>query len=160
VTVLINPPPLSACPSIVVLPIHRITAMTRLSASLLRTACAAALLLLISSAAAWAQPGPGRGGPAFNLADTLRVKLGLTPQQTLAVDSIFKASREQARLDREVFAGDREAMMEASRQRNEKMYADIEALLTPEQKTKLPAVREEMDARMRNRLRERPGRGE
>lgn len=79
----------------------------------------------------------------FMRADTLRIKLGLTDEQTAKVRDILKANHEQTLMDRELYKGTRMAMMRASKERNEKMKKDIMALLTNEQKKKYEALKKE-----------------
>jgi hypothetical protein len=122
---------------------------------------AAALLFLVSSTMQ-AQPGGGPGASPAERADrlmkTFAERLALSDSQTVAIRSIVTTSMEQGAKDREQYAGDREAMMQASKERNDKMYAEIEKLLTIAQIEKFTELRDEMRQRAQ-RFRDRPARG-
>jgi len=98
-------------------------------------------------------PGGGRGGmnPERRL-EMMQRQLNLTPDQTTAIKAIFedeRAKMEAARAsDGSLSPEDRRAKMMAMR---EEEKTKIEAILTPEQKTKY----EEMEARMRERMEHR-----
>ena len=100
-------------------------------------------------------PPPG-GGPRGRMmdpgarADMLKKNLNLTDDQTSQVKSIFEDSRtkmEALRSNSSLSQDDRRSQMVSLRKaENDK----IEALLTPEQKTKYTAMQEQMRDRMRN----------
>jgi periplasmic protein CpxP/Spy len=83
-------------------------------------------------------------------ADMLKQNLGLSDDQTSQVKSIFEDSRtkmEGVRSNTSLSQDDRRSQMMSIRKgENEK----IQALLTPDQKTKYAAMQEQMRDRMRN----------
>ena len=104
-----------------------------------------------------AQPGGGAAAatPAERterLVKSFSERLTLSDSQTVAIRKIVTASMEQGAKEREQLAGDREAMMQASKDRNDKMYAEIEKRLTAPQKEKFTELRTEMRQRA-----QRPG---
>lgn len=107
-------------------------------------------IFLSSFLAPEASSQPRRG--MQQIADTLIVRLNLSDEQAAKVKEIVAASQEQMRLDREAFADDRETMMLAMKERMDKMYEDIEAILTVDQKAAFAILKQDM----RNR---RPGGG-
>lgn len=97
-------------------------------------------------------PGGGRGGmmDPGKRADMLKQNLSLTDDQTSQVKTIFEDSRtkmEALRSNSSLSQDDRRSqMMSLRKAENDK----IEALLTPDQKTKYAALQEQMRGRMRN----------
>lgn len=88
--------------------------------------------------------GFGRGGPGLPL-DQLKEELGLTPEQVAAAEKIGEEMRTKMR---EAFeSGDREGMRERMRTMFEESFAKLEETLTPEQKEKFKAFREQMEQR-------------
>ncbi len=95
-------------------------------------------------------PPGGRGGmDPGHRADMLKQNLSLTDDQTSQVKSIFEDSRtkmEALRSNSSLSQDDRRSqMMSLRKAENEK----VEALLTPDQKTKYAAMQEQMRGRMR-----------
>jgi hypothetical protein len=123
--------------------------------------CAPALFFLASSLHTFAQPGGGPGASPADRAERLMKsfteRLALSDSQTVSIRAIVTASMEQGAKEREQYAGDREAMMQASKERNDKMYAEIEKLLTKPQIEKFTELRNEMRQRAQ---RPRPSGGE
>jgi hypothetical protein len=83
----------------------------------------------------------------------LKTELSLSPEQTLEVRRILTESRLRAREDRKKYEGDQIALQQAMIMRRQQEDAEIEKILTDEQKAKFEAIKE----RMRE---EGPGRGE
>ncbi|HYD45987.1 MAG TPA: efflux RND transporter periplasmic adaptor subunit, partial [Phenylobacterium sp.] len=71
-------------------------------------------------------------------------QLGLNADQRKKAEAIFAEAREKARGG--AASGDRQAMREAMRKSMQESFTKLEAILTPEQKTKLAAVRAQMQA--------------
>jgi periplasmic protein CpxP/Spy len=102
------------------------------------------------------QMGPPPGGPRGGMmdpgrrADMLKKNLNLTDDQTSQVKSIFEDSRtkmEALRSNSSLSQDDRRSQMMSLRKAEN---AKINALLTPDQKTKYAAMQEQMRDRMRN----------
>jgi Spy/CpxP family protein refolding chaperone len=98
-------------------------------------------------------PGGGRGGMMMDpgkRADMLKQNLGLSDDQTSQVKSIYQDGQtkmEALRSDSSLSQDDRRSQMMSLR----KAESDkIEALLTPDQKTKYAALQQQMRGRMRN----------
>lgn len=97
-------------------------------------------------------PGGGRGGmmDPGKRADMLKQNLSLSDDQTTQVKTIFEDSRtkmEALRSNSSLSQDDRRSQMMSIRKgENDK----INALLTPDQKTKYAALQEQMRDRMRN----------
>lgn len=123
----------------------------------LRTCLAGATLLLaglVFAPALVAQAGGRMGNPQEMQARQLEIlttRLSLTPQQIEQVKPLLaKQSEEQQALFQSSGGpqGDRSAMRTQMQALRESTDKQLEALLTPEQQTKLRALREE-EARMR-----------
>ncbi|MCC7267974.1 MAG: efflux RND transporter periplasmic adaptor subunit [Caulobacteraceae bacterium] len=71
-------------------------------------------------------------------------QLGLDADQRKKAEAIFAEAREKARGS--IGSGDRQAMREAMRKSMQESYTKLEAILTPEQKTKLAAIRAQSQA--------------
>ena len=65
--------------------------------------------------------------------DTLKSRLKLTDKQVSQIQDIFTKSREEISKIREDNMGDRDAMMQAMKEHNDKTYNKIEKVLTPKQ---------------------------
>jgi Spy/CpxP family protein refolding chaperone len=65
--------------------------------------------------------------------DTLKSRLNLTDKQVTQIQDIFTKAREEMAKKREDNMGDRDAMMKAMKENNDKTYSEIEKVLTPEQ---------------------------
>lgn len=85
----------------------------------------------------------GGGGPAQRL-EMMRERLGLTDAQVEQLKPIFAAEREETMAKRKELGkdADRAAVREAMQAIREKYRPQIEAILTPEQREKVAAVRE------------------
>lgn len=84
-----------------------------------------------------------RGGGGMNI-EAMKERLGLTEEQVAKLKPILAAQREEIAAKRKELGedADRQAVMEAMKPIREKYKTQIEAVLTPEQKEKLAAVRE------------------
>lgn len=85
----------------------------------------------------------GGGGPAQRL-EMMRERLGLTDAQVEQLKPILAAEREETMAKRKELGkdADRAAVREAMQAIREKYRPQIEAILTPEQREKVAAVRE------------------
>jgi periplasmic protein CpxP/Spy len=124
---------------------------------------------LLFAPAALAQDGPapegreerrerrgGRGGMGLPI-ERLTEELGLTPEQVTQAEAIGEEMRTAMR---EMFQnGGMEGGREKIREMFEAQFAKIEAILTPEQKEKFTAFREQMNERMQRFGGERGGPG-
>jgi Spy/CpxP family protein refolding chaperone len=81
----------------------------------------------------------------------MKEKLSLTDEQATKVEAILKDRAKQAAEDREKSGGDREAAMNLMREHGKKFDEQIDAVLTPEQLTKMKALRDDRRKRMRDR---------
>jgi HlyD family secretion protein len=91
--------------------------------------------------------GSGRrrqGGAGMMGGQQVIEQLGLNADQRKKAEAIFAEAREKARGG--AGSGDRQAMREAMRKSMQESFTKLEAILTPEQKTKLAAVRAQMQA--------------
>lgn len=92
------------------------------------------------------QEGRGRGMRGGLPVGPLTDELGLTPEQVAAAEKISEELRAKMR---ELFeSGDREGMREKMQALTEEGFAKLEPLLTPEQKEKAKAFREQLQQRM------------
>lgn len=88
---------------------------------------------------------PGGRNPEERIAH-LKEALGLTPEQETKIRDIFKTEGEKMRAQHEANKGNKPAPEELRAKRQEvrkRMEASIKAVLTPEQQTKLEAMRKE-----------------
>ena len=100
--------------------------------------------------AAPAQVGQPQGKIAPQVMRQLTQRLSPTPEQQKAIRPIVgRAAEDMSRMQREHLAD--------TTRTTERMYADVAAILTPEQRTKLEQMRQEMLERVRH---EREKRGE
>ena len=74
-------------------------------------------------------------------------QLALDAAQKAQVDKLVAASADQRRAAFQISGGDRAAMASAMRKANDQLFTDIEAVLKPDQKTKMAALRAEMSQR-------------
>jgi Spy/CpxP family protein refolding chaperone len=96
-----------------------------------------------------------RGGRGMGLqVDQLKEELGLTDAQVAEVEKLSTEMREKAR---EMFQSGQG--FEGMRGMMEEAFGKVEALLTPEQKTKFADVRAKMQERMQGRMGGRGGEG-
>lgn len=75
--------------------------------------------------------------------EQMRTRLGLSDEQAARVADIFAAARQQSEADRAAAGDDRQALTRLGRARHRDVRRQIEALLTPEQKTRQEAWRRE-----------------
>lgn len=94
-----------------------------------------------------ARQGPGR--PGGDRLEQMRERLGLTDAQVEQLRPIFAAEREELEAKRKELGREatREQRQEAARAVHEKYKAQIDAVLTAEQKEKLAKQRERMENR-------------
>ncbi len=84
--------------------------------------------------------------------DTLKSRLNLSDKQVSQIQDIFTKSREAMMKSREDNMGDREAMMKAFKENNEKTYAAIEKVLTPKQNKIFQQIKAEWIKRTEERM--------
>ncbi len=111
-----------------------------------------AILLSILMCALAAQP---RGNRVDNQVKRLQEKVGLTDDQAAKVRTILQKAQESMRAEFEKSDADRDARREAMRKRTEQTDAEIEKLLTKDQKTKFAEFKKERQKEMQDRMRER-----
>ena len=85
--------------------------------------------------------------------DTLKSRLNLSDKQVSQIQDIFTKSREAMMKSREDNMGDREAMMKAFKENNEKTYVAIEKVLTPKQNKIFQQIKAEWIKRTEERMR-------
>jgi hypothetical protein len=88
-------------------------------------------------------------------ASTLQEALNLTDEQTKEIEKIYVDAREEMRLARENFNGDRSKMRARMMEFSEKIDQRIKEVLNEEQVLKYEKYREEQRERLRERRRER-----
>jgi Spy/CpxP family protein refolding chaperone len=84
--------------------------------------------------------------------DTLKSRLNLSDKQVSQIQDIFTKSREAMMKSREDNMGDREAMMKAFKENNEKTYVAIEKVLTPKQNKIFQQIKAEWIKRTEERM--------
>lgn len=109
------------------------------------------IMILFFSSPSFAQPSERVEMQALRLKE----KLSLNEEQTSKVHEIIQRQEKQERKDREEHQGDRREMMKATVARMEKTDAEIEKVLTREQKRKFEDYKEERRQEMRERMKER-----
>ena len=85
--------------------------------------------------------------------DTLKSRLNLSDKQVNQIQDIFTKSREAMAKSREDNMGDREVMMKALKENNEKTYAAIEKVLTPKQNKIFQQIKADWIKRTEERMR-------
>lgn len=96
------------------------------------------------TAAGRSRQGASGGGGGMMGGQRVIEQLGLNADQRKKTEAIFAEAREKARGG--AGSGDRQAMREVMRKSMEESFSKLAAILTPEQKAKLAAVRAQMQA--------------
>lgn len=110
------------------------------------------LCIAVFCTAVAAQP---RGNRVENQLKRLQEKVGLSEDQAAKVKTILHKAQESMRAEFEKSDGDRETRREAMRKRTEQTDAEIEKLLSKEQKPKFAEYKKERQKEMQDRMRER-----
>ena len=106
-------------------------------------------LVILTGTNSFAQ---GRGPNQNDRIEAIKKALSLTDKQTEKVKTIFTKSREEMQKTREENMGDRDAMMKAFKDNTEKANKEIEKILTPEQKKKFVALKEQWKKEREERM--------
>jgi Spy/CpxP family protein refolding chaperone len=111
-----------------------------------------AVCLIISTGSSFAQGWQQRGQQmqAARM-DTLKTRLNLTDKQVSQIQDIFAKSRQAMMKSRQDNMGDRNAMMQAMKENNDKTYVEIEKVLTPEQSKIFQGIKAEWIKRAEER---------
>lgn len=92
---------------------------------------------------------PAKGDRGAKRLELLQQRLSLTADQTAKIKAIIQNSREQMKKNREQAAGaDKEAAKKARQEAIKNIDAQIQEVLTVEQRTKYTSLKAEMKARM------------
>lgn len=109
------------------------------------------VLLALISGVVLAQPPQNR--PERTM-ERLKEKLSLTKDQEAKIQSLLDKQREAIAKEREEHQGDREAMRAAMMKQRNEIDAEIEKILTKEQKKKYEEYKKERQEMMKKRMRE------